>query len=359
MAIRQEKANLARIRDNQRRSRARRKEYLQELEARLRQCELQGIEASAEIQLAARRVADENKKLRMLLNQNGVDDDNIEAYLQSKASPDTVMGQGFGSFGGLGSGAVQDLEHLLTTRKPCCSDGNTGAPGQIITNVEGGSRDSSSESISTVQSMWEPSYNNQVRSQNDQRGMRGLEKAPQHQFITPSPNVSRTGSVVSAGRAGSSSAQQQQHPPRNRMPSLPPSRTSSGSTVITSSQQTQALYDFDPQVSILPSFHGHQHHQSHNNTTSRNRLAQAHTQSHPLAPVSRSSQYIPTSTSSSSVAGTNSCDFATNMITTMAGGDPQEVRADLGCLTNGMDCEVDNQLVFNVMDRYTGEGIGL
>jgi hypothetical protein len=356
MAVWQEKANLARIRDNQRRSRARRKEYLQELEARLRQCELQGIEASAEIQLAARRVADENKKLRMLLNQNGVGDDNIKAYLQSTASPDTVMGQGFGGFGGLGSGAVQALEHLLTTRKPCCADGNTGAPGPIITNVEGGGRDSSSGSIGTVQSKWDPSYNNQVRSQNDQGGMRGSGKAPQHQFMTPSSNVSRTGSVVSAGCAGSSSAQQQQHPPRNRMPSLPPSMTSSGSTVITSSQQSQARYDFDHQVSMLPSFHGHQHHQSHNNITY---LAHAHTQPHSLAPVSRSSQYTPTSASSSSIIGSNNCDFATNMITTMAGGDPQEVRADLGCLTNGIDCEVDNQLVFNVMDRYTGQGIGL
>ena len=48
MIMSQEKANLARIRDNQSRSHARYKEYLQELEARLRQCELQGIEASTE-----------------------------------------------------------------------------------------------------------------------------------------------------------------------------------------------------------------------------------------------------------------------------------------------------------------------
>lgn len=318
----QEKANLARIRDNQRRSRARRKEYLQELEARLRQCELQGIEASAEIQLAARRVADENKRLRMLLNQNGVGDDNIDAYLQSTASPDTVMGQGLGGLRGMGSGAVQVLEHLLTTRKPCCADGNTGAPGPITTTMGGGSRDSSSGSTSTVQSMWDPSYNNQVRSQNDQGGMRSTEKAPQHQFMTPSSTVSRTGST-------------------------------------TSSQKTQSLYDFESQVSMLSSFHGHQHHQSHNNITTANQLEQAHTKSHPLASVSRSSPYIPTSASSSSVAGTNSCYDATDMITSMAGGDPQNVRADLGCLTNGIDCEVDNQLVFNVMDRYAGQGIGL
>ncbi|KAF1821778.1 uncharacterized protein K489DRAFT_299098, partial [Dissoconium aciculare CBS 342.82] len=62
----------ARIRDNQRRSRARRKEYLQDLEVRFRNCEQLGVEASAEIQAAARRVVDENKRLRMLLKQRGL-----------------------------------------------------------------------------------------------------------------------------------------------------------------------------------------------------------------------------------------------------------------------------------------------
>ncbi|KAF2838760.1 hypothetical protein M501DRAFT_907401, partial [Patellaria atrata CBS 101060] len=65
------KDHLARIRDNQRRSRARRKEYLQELEWKYRNCEQLGVEASAEIQLAARRVLEENKRLRALLKQKG------------------------------------------------------------------------------------------------------------------------------------------------------------------------------------------------------------------------------------------------------------------------------------------------
>lgn len=73
---------MARIRDNQRRSRARRREYLQELEQRLRACELQGIEASTEVQIAARRVADENTKLRELLHKHGVTDEYIAQYLQ-------------------------------------------------------------------------------------------------------------------------------------------------------------------------------------------------------------------------------------------------------------------------------------
>lgn len=64
--------NLARVRDNQRRSRARRKEYLNDLESKYRNCEQVGIEASAEIQQAARRVVEENKRLRGLLRRMGV-----------------------------------------------------------------------------------------------------------------------------------------------------------------------------------------------------------------------------------------------------------------------------------------------
>merc|ERR1711964_613906 len=95
------------IRDNQRRSRARRKEYLQELESRLRQCELQGVEASSEIQSAARRVAEENKKLRALLAQHGVRDESIEVYLQTSSTADTVMGGQYGSQrGGTGFRAI-------------------------------------------------------------------------------------------------------------------------------------------------------------------------------------------------------------------------------------------------------------
>ena len=63
------------------RSRARRKEYLQELEAKLRSCEQQGIEASAEIQSAARKVLEENKKLRALLRERGVPEAEIVAVM--------------------------------------------------------------------------------------------------------------------------------------------------------------------------------------------------------------------------------------------------------------------------------------
>jgi hypothetical protein len=69
----------------------------------------------------------------------------------------------------------------------------------------------------------------------------------------------------------------------------------------------------------------------------------------------RSSIYLPTTSGSSNA---NNCVFATDMITTMAGVDKSAVRADLGC-TPGMDCDVDNQLIFDVMDRYSGQGVGI
>lgn len=63
---------LARVRSNQRRSRARRKEYVQELEERVRCCERRGVQATAEVQAAAKKIAAENAYLRQLLQKNGI-----------------------------------------------------------------------------------------------------------------------------------------------------------------------------------------------------------------------------------------------------------------------------------------------
>lgn len=76
-------ATLIRVRDNQRRSRARRKEYIQHLEQRLRSFETLGVAASQEIQQAGRKVAEENALLRSLLVLRGVTEDEIEAFLKS------------------------------------------------------------------------------------------------------------------------------------------------------------------------------------------------------------------------------------------------------------------------------------
>ncbi|OCK83432.1 hypothetical protein K432DRAFT_379524 [Lepidopterella palustris CBS 459.81] len=113
--------NLARIRDNQRRSRARRKEYLQEIETKLRHCEQMGVEASAEIQSAARKVLEENKRLRALLRERGVSESEIHSIMGTTdrmpeyASPAPM------------------LEAMLGCRRPCNTQslnttGPVGAP---------------------------------------------------------------------------------------------------------------------------------------------------------------------------------------------------------------------------------------
>ncbi|BCS17366.1 uncharacterized protein APUU_10194A [Aspergillus puulaauensis] len=71
----------ARIRDNQRRSRARRREYIQDLEHRLQKFEAHGVQVTQEIQAAGRKVAVENTLLRALLQLHGVSDHDIEGYL--------------------------------------------------------------------------------------------------------------------------------------------------------------------------------------------------------------------------------------------------------------------------------------
>ncbi|KAJ5731742.1 uncharacterized protein N7483_006250 [Penicillium malachiteum] len=72
-----------RIRDNQRRSRARRKEYIQDLEQRLRKFETEGIQATREVQEAGRKVAVENRLLRSLLILNDVSDQTVQEYLRA------------------------------------------------------------------------------------------------------------------------------------------------------------------------------------------------------------------------------------------------------------------------------------
>ena len=68
--------NATRIRNNQRRSRARRKEYVQELEDKIRVYEQQGVQVTKEIQEAARAVVEENKvlkaELERLRSQQGI-----------------------------------------------------------------------------------------------------------------------------------------------------------------------------------------------------------------------------------------------------------------------------------------------
>ncbi len=142
----QQKANLARIRDNQRRSRARRREYLQDLEQRLRVCELQGVEATTEVQAAARRVAEENRHLRQLLNKQGFSDSYINQYLQTGVVGPPNIGHGQQFNAGEAGATVQALNQVMVPRRPASIDPNVTFP--LPSQVLSDSSISSSPSMS-------------------------------------------------------------------------------------------------------------------------------------------------------------------------------------------------------------------
>lgn len=74
-----------RVRENQRRSRARRKEYIRDLELRVRRFESLGVEATLEVQAAGRKVATENALLRKLLRRHGITQEEISEYIKTHA----------------------------------------------------------------------------------------------------------------------------------------------------------------------------------------------------------------------------------------------------------------------------------
>lgn len=71
-----------RVRDNQRRSRARRREYVIELERKLHEFQVNGIQPDVKTyETTAKRLEDENRKLRELLGRVGVSQPCIDAHL--------------------------------------------------------------------------------------------------------------------------------------------------------------------------------------------------------------------------------------------------------------------------------------
>lgn len=79
-----------RIRENQRRSRARRKEYVEGMQRKLQDFETKGVAATLEMQQAARDVAIENSRLKMLLAHSGIGVEAVESFLQSFKGQDAA-----------------------------------------------------------------------------------------------------------------------------------------------------------------------------------------------------------------------------------------------------------------------------
>ncbi|KAG0634016.1 hypothetical protein HOY80DRAFT_988538 [Tuber brumale] len=113
---------LSRIRENQRRSRARKREYMEDLERRWQKCKEMGVQANVELQQAARKVIEENALLREILAEAGIAQEEVERRLQvlKDKKKDALAASGAGSdivcgdngCGG-GSSALDGLEEFF------------------------------------------------------------------------------------------------------------------------------------------------------------------------------------------------------------------------------------------------------
>ncbi|KAL4876005.1 hypothetical protein BJY04DRAFT_223491 [Aspergillus karnatakaensis] len=81
---------LARIRDNQRKSRARRQDHLRELEHKVHALQTELDRKDVEGRLAMQKLEAENRKLRDLLCSSGVPAEALEMYLQRTDNPMTT-----------------------------------------------------------------------------------------------------------------------------------------------------------------------------------------------------------------------------------------------------------------------------
>ncbi|KAK4168215.1 hypothetical protein QBC43DRAFT_116016 [Cladorrhinum sp. PSN259] len=85
-------ARTSRLTENKRRYRARQKEYVADLERRLAEARVQGINATTQVQVAARNVVAENGRLRELLRLAGFVDEDIDVWAKREPSGNKADG---------------------------------------------------------------------------------------------------------------------------------------------------------------------------------------------------------------------------------------------------------------------------
>lgn len=134
----------ARLRNNQRNSRARKQAYLEELEKKWAQCVRTGAEATVEMQTAARKVQTDNEVLKTMLLELGVLKEQIDARLKAAGS----------------EGFSENLSSRILSPKPCCLpsgySSQPSTPNQISTPVEGQPRLQALAQVAKIEAVPQP-----------------------------------------------------------------------------------------------------------------------------------------------------------------------------------------------------------
>ncbi|KAI9928891.1 hypothetical protein ASPWEDRAFT_169274 [Aspergillus wentii DTO 134E9] len=108
---------LARVRENQRKSRARRQEHTRELEQTLASCKEQVHQKDIEHRLIVQKLESENRKLRYLLSCSGLSSSTVEEYIRTVDDP--AMTQKV---------AIPALRRSEETAKPQCQEKKCSLP---------------------------------------------------------------------------------------------------------------------------------------------------------------------------------------------------------------------------------------
>lgn len=327
--------NLARVRDNQRRSRARRKEYLTDLESKYRHCEQVGVEASAAIQGAARRVAEENRKLRTLLKRKGVSEEEIRRWVEGEEG--------------------DALEGMLGVRWECGGAGGCGG-----NDGEGSLRATATASPAEYQVS--PVHSSSAAGE--------FEMHQQQQAASASPQIAMAGGGGGERMLLPQQQAQQQHAAATTTGANFPSTSASSTTSSGMHTPSSGGGDWNP-----PSHHHHtgipnsqprstdllpQQHQQQVPPTS-NPTSQPHQQQQPFYPPTAYYYDIPPQHQSlQQQAQSYNYDYDSSSCHDVAGVlralrpdmGSNDFESELGC-GDGRDCSVPNSRAFDLLDRFS------
>ncbi|PGH05875.1 hypothetical protein GX51_02654 [Blastomyces parvus] len=373
-----------RIRDNQRRSRARRKEYQQDLERRVQKFEQQGVQATIEVQAAARKVARENTLLRSLLKLKGVATVEIDEYVSNAMGSEngadaTLNGAGNakanvnGNSNGAGIGFAQlqpATSPVSTTTSSSVSQPTpTAAVFPNTMNQNQSHSEGQNENQHPIQLDNYPSYypaeqapiNPSPQYVEPPGGQNIPGSVSSSAPISASTSIySPTASFTSATLSPSTNSDQHCQPQHSSYPSYAPpipytaSRYPQGPPQQDHQQQQQQQKQHQPQsqplqlpLQLVPPVPSNQPHPY--------RPSPSHTHIHPNQPHPQLLNAQAPCSSSTDTIDSTSCEVAASIIASMRGhGDADSVRAELGCHPGGAPCQVGNMEIFSVLDRSIG-----
>ncbi|PGH13056.1 hypothetical protein AJ79_03893 [Helicocarpus griseus UAMH5409] len=350
--------NSTRIRDNQRRSRARRKEYLQDLEKRVRKFEQQGVHATIEVQAAARKVARENELLRSLLRLRGATTGEIEGYLAHAHAGEGRNGDEGMKYDGngclntdmarnnndnkCGTGCAQlSPSATCSSSTPTPTPTSTPAAAIFQSTTSQNENHKHNQSNPPIYSPYYPAESTSIPSACAPAPPRPIE--PTGYDIPTSPTTPYTPSSLA-----------------NVSASLSPPSNSNSSEYVNAIHPSQVPRLPHQQLNPpFPSQHNQltprppPDHPSYSNPSSNPNPTHApnQPQTQPSQPQPVPTPSPPISTSDTSLDAT-SCEVAASIIAGMRGDcDPESVRAELGCAPGGAPCRVGNLALFQVMDK--------